>query len=47
MPGIDGLQVLEERVKESWPETAVVIMTAYATVDTAVSAMKPAPSTTS
>ncbi len=39
MPGIDGLEVLR-RVKESWPDTAVLIMTAYATVDTAVNAMK-------
>ena len=39
MPGIDGLEVLR-RVKEKSPETAVVIMTAYATVDTAVNAMK-------
>jgi DNA-binding NtrC family response regulator len=39
MPGMDGLQVLEE-VKKLQPEVAVVIMTAYATVDTAVNAMK-------
>ena len=39
MPGIDGLEVLK-RVKERWPDTAVLIMTAYATVDTAVNAMK-------
>ena len=39
MPGIDGLEVLR-RVKAKSPETAVVIMTAYATVDTAVNAMK-------
>ena len=39
MPGIDGLQVLEEARKVQ-PEAAVVIMTAYATVDTAVAAMK-------
>jgi len=39
MPGMDGLQVLEE-VKKIRPEVAVVIMTAYATVDTAVNAMK-------
>ena len=39
MPGIDGLEVLR-RVKAKNPETAVVIMTAYATVDTAVNAMK-------
>jgi two-component system, NtrC family, response regulator AtoC len=39
MPGLDGIQVLEE-VKKLQPEAAVVIMTAYATVDTAVTAMK-------
>jgi DNA-binding NtrC family response regulator len=39
MPGMDGLQVLEEG-KKLQPELAVVIMTAYATVDTAVAAMK-------
>ncbi len=39
MPGIDGLEVLR-RVKEKHPETAILIMTAYATVDTAVKAMK-------
>jgi DNA-binding NtrC family response regulator len=39
MPGIDGLQVLE-RAKAIQPLTTTVIMTAYATVETAVSAMK-------
>ncbi len=39
MPGIDGLAVLQ-KVKEKHPEIAIVIMTAYATVDTAVRAMK-------
>ena len=39
MPGMDGIQVLEEAKKIS-PDAAVVIMTAYATVDTAVAAMK-------
>jgi DNA-binding NtrC family response regulator len=39
MPGMDGLQVLEA-AKKIQPELAVVIMTAYATVDTAVTAMK-------
>jgi two-component system, NtrC family, response regulator AtoC len=39
MPGMDGLQVLEQ-AKKLHPDLAVVIMTAYATVDTAVAAMK-------
>jgi DNA-binding NtrC family response regulator len=39
MPGMDGLQVLD-RAKQIQPDVAVVIMTAYATVETAVEAMK-------
>jgi DNA-binding NtrC family response regulator len=39
MPGMDGLAVLAE-VHRLRPETSVVLMTAYATVDTAVMAMK-------
>jgi DNA-binding NtrC family response regulator len=39
MPGMDGLQVLEQ-ARQMQPEVVAVIMTAYATVDTAVSAMK-------
>jgi DNA-binding NtrC family response regulator len=39
MPGMDGLQVLEHTRKIEPPPT-VVIMTAYATVETAVSAIK-------
>jgi two-component system, NtrC family, response regulator AtoC len=39
MPGMDGMQVLEE-TRKLRPEAVVVIMTAYATVDTAVTAMK-------
>jgi heterodisulfide reductase subunit A2 len=39
MPGMDGVEVLE-RAKALSPELAVVMMTAYATVETAVEAMK-------
>jgi two-component system response regulator AtoC len=39
MPGIDGLQVLD-RAKALQPSTTAVIMTAYATVESAVSAMR-------
>ena len=39
MPGMDGLQVLEE-ARKLQPDAAVILMTAYATVDTAVTAMK-------
>jgi two-component system response regulator AtoC len=39
MPGMDGL-ALQAQARKLRPELAVVIMTAYATVDTAVTAMK-------
>ncbi|MBW1980591.1 MAG: response regulator [Deltaproteobacteria bacterium] len=39
MPGMDGVEVLQ-RSKEVRPELPVVMMTAYATVETAVEAMK-------
>jgi DNA-binding NtrC family response regulator len=39
MPGMDGLQLMEE-VHKTHPDMLVIIMTAYATVDTAVKAMK-------
>jgi DNA-binding NtrC family response regulator len=39
MPGMDGIQLMEE-VRKTNPEVLVIIMTAYATVDTAVKAMK-------
>ncbi|OFW19723.1 MAG: Fis family transcriptional regulator [Acidobacteria bacterium RIFCSPLOWO2_12_FULL_66_21] len=39
MPGMDGLQVLEQ-ARKIQPQATTVIMTAYATVETAVSAMK-------
>jgi len=39
MPGMDGLQVLVE-AKKKQPDLVVILMTAYATVDTAVQAMK-------
>jgi DNA-binding NtrC family response regulator len=39
MPGIDGIQLMEE-FRRQVPEQLVIIMTAYATVDTAVKAMK-------
>lgn len=39
MPEVDGMQVLE-RTKELYPDTEVVVMTAFATVSTAVEAMQ-------
>jgi len=39
MPGMDGLEVLT-KARPMQPDAAVIIMTAYATVDTAVQAMK-------
>ena len=39
MPGMDGVEVLE-RAKAFSPELTVIMMTAYATVETAVEAMK-------
>jgi len=39
MPGMDGVEVLQ-KAKESSPDLSVIMMTAYATVETAVEAMK-------
>jgi DNA-binding NtrC family response regulator len=39
MPKMDGLELMK-KIKEEHPETQVVIITAYATVNTAVEAMK-------
>jgi DNA-binding NtrC family response regulator len=39
MPGMDGIELLG-KVKEEYPETIVVIITAYGSIETAVKAMK-------
>jgi len=39
MPGMDGIELLG-RVKTEYPDTIVVIMTAYGSIETAVKAMK-------
>ena len=39
MPGMDGLE-LQRRLRDAAPETAVIVMTAFASVDTAVAALK-------
>lgn len=39
MPGMDGLE-LQRKIKDSHPDSTIIIMTAYASVETAVEAMK-------
>lgn len=39
MPGMDGLELLK-RIKKISPDTQVIVMTAFGTIETAVSAMK-------
>ncbi|MGH2362095.1 MAG: sigma-54-dependent transcriptional regulator [bacterium] len=39
MPGIGGMEFLR-RLKDTWPDTEVVVMTAYGSIDTAVEAMR-------
>jgi len=39
MPGMDGMAVLKT-IKEKWPETEVVIITGYPTVETAKEAVR-------
>lgn len=39
MPGMDGLDVLRS-IKDNWPKTRVIIITAHGTIDSAVEAMK-------
>jgi DNA-binding NtrC family response regulator len=39
MPGMDGI-TLQKRILEGYPDAAVIILTAYASVDTAVEALK-------
>ena len=39
MPGVDGLQVLE-RVRGLWPDTQVIMVTAYSTTETAIEAIR-------
>jgi DNA-binding NtrC family response regulator len=46
MPGIDGLEVLE-RSRVLNPRAAVIVMTAYAALETAIAALREAPATIS
>ncbi|NOZ68545.1 MAG: sigma-54-dependent Fis family transcriptional regulator [Deferribacteres bacterium] len=39
MPDMDGIEVLK-KIKAAWPETKVVIITGYSTVETAVKTLK-------
>ena len=39
MPGIGGMEFLH-RLKDQWPDTEVVVMTAFGSIDTAVAAMR-------
>jgi DNA-binding NtrC family response regulator len=39
MPGIGGMEFLR-RLKRTWPDTEVVVMTAFGSIDTAVEAMR-------
>lgn len=39
MPGMGGMEFLR-RLKNSWPDTEVVVMTAFGSIDTAVEAMR-------
>ena len=39
MPGMDGIELLG-KVKKEYPDTTVVIMTAYGSIETAITAMK-------
>jgi DNA-binding response OmpR family regulator len=39
MPGVNGLQVLEF-VQKTWPSTIVILLTAHATVDSAIHALR-------
>lgn len=39
MPDMDGIEVLDN-IKKRWPDTKVVMVTGYSTVDTAVQALR-------
>jgi DNA-binding response OmpR family regulator len=39
MTGMDGLEVMRQ-AKEHWPETMIIIMTAYASIDSAIEAVR-------
>jgi DNA-binding NtrC family response regulator len=39
MPDMDGIEVLK-KIKENWPQTEVIVITGYQTVETAVKSIK-------
>jgi DNA-binding NtrC family response regulator len=39
LPDVDGLEVIKE-VRQHWPKTGIIVITGYATVASAVDAMK-------
>ena len=39
MPGMDGMETLRQ-IKNNWPKTRVIIITAHGTIESAVEAMK-------
>jgi DNA-binding NtrC family response regulator len=45
MPGLDGIETMME-VRKTQADASVIIITAYATVDTAIAAMRRAPRST-
>jgi len=40
MPGVSGLELLMKKIREFFPQTSVLLITAFGTVQTAVAAMK-------
>lgn len=39
MPDLDGIEILK-MIKEKWPETKIIMITGYSTVETAVKTLK-------
>ena len=39
LPGIGGVEILK-RIRKQWPETEVIMLTAYASLDTALDALR-------
>jgi DNA-binding response OmpR family regulator len=39
LPDVDGMEVIKE-VRRQWPQTGVIVITGYSTVDSAIEALK-------